>query len=97
MSTIPAGSLAFANAVFTLTPDKIERVYSGRQGCMCGCLGEYFSDQRNVTRILNILKNDKRTMLQDGYILYIDDQKIGDRERNYVAYLKRPGKKMGDM
>ena len=95
--------LQWANSVLTISPDMVERVYSGHQGCMCGCQGTYSETPRNITRILNILKNDSRTVIQDGYILHIDDNRIdrGDRhwrgERNYVVYLKRPGKKMEAM
>ncbi len=81
-----------------ITPSNVERVYSGKQGCMCGCLGEYYSSGRMVTKVLNILKADPRVRLQDGYILHIahDLMRKGnycnghDRaERNYVVYLKQ--------
>ena len=80
-----------------ITPAQVERVYSGRQGCMCGCLGKYSEDARNVKRILNILKSDTRTQIQDGYILYTDFDKVRDGERNYVVYLKQVDKKLEAM
>ena len=85
-----------AVTIAEITPARVERVYSGRQGCMCGCLGTYSANPRQVTRVLNLLKKDPRTVVQSGYILHIDDKLIGDRERNYVIYLKRPGKKWED-
>lgn len=72
-----------------LTPDKVERAYSGKPGCMCGCKGKYYeAGHKQITRILNILKTDPRVRLMDGYILHIDEFDAGDR--NYVCYLKRP-------
>ncbi len=66
----------------------VEQVYSGKQGCMCGCLGKYYmSPSPMVTKVLRLLKADSRLMLQDGYILYIDFPQQGENERSYVAYL----------
>jgi len=66
----------------------VEQVYSGKQGCMCGCLGKYYTNpNRMVTKVLNLLKADPRLMLQDGYILYIDFPQQDRDERNYVVYL----------
>lgn len=66
----------------------VERVYSGKQGCMCGCLGKYYKNpNRMVKKVLNLLKADPRLMLQDSYILYIDFESRDNNERNYVVYL----------
>ncbi len=66
----------------------VEQVYSGKQGCMCGCLGKYYQNpNRMVNKVLNILKADARLMLQDGYILYIDFPQQDRDERSYVVYL----------
>jgi hypothetical protein len=27
--------------ILAITPDMVREVYSGKQGCMCGCLGKY--------------------------------------------------------
>lgn len=81
----------------SITSDMITRVYSGRPGCMCGCLGSYWTnpkfkdasssvcDTRQVSRILNRILKDPRAVLQDGYILYISN--LVSKEREYVAYL----------
>lgn len=71
-----------------ITPARIDQVYSGKQGCMCGCLGKYWNHGKMINKVLNILKADSRTMLQDGYIVYIDFQSRERDERNYVLYLK---------
>ena len=71
-----------------ITPARIDQVYSGKQGCMCGCLGKYWNAGKMINKVLNILKADSRTMLQDGYIVYIDFSRRDDRDRNYVLYLK---------
>lgn len=75
-----------------ITTARIDQVYSGKQGCMCGCLGKYFKSGRMVTKVVNILKADPRTMLQDGYIVYIDFPRAKRDERSYVLYLKEDQK-----
>lgn len=75
-----------------ITPARIDQVYSGKQGCMCGCLGKYWSTGKMINKVLNILKADPRTMLQDGYIVYIDFPARERDERNYVLYLKEDQK-----
>jgi hypothetical protein len=38
---------------------KIERVYSGRPGCRCGCRGKYYKrTDRAFTRIINLIQNN---------------------------------------
>lgn len=76
-----------------LTIDKVNRVYSGKPGCMCGCNGKYFTTGPMVKKVLNILQQDPRTMqmdgvLDDGIILFIPDRQVKTGERNYVVYLK---------
>lgn len=73
-----------------ITPSMLKDVYSGKQGCMCGCNGKYWSSGPMMKKVLNILKADERLMLQDGYILYIDFPRAQRDERNYVAYLAQP-------
>lgn len=74
-----------------ITAADVEREYSGRQGCMCGCIGRYYKSGAMVSKVLNILKADADTMLQDGYILFTDDKVIrASSRRNYVVYLKKP-------
>ena len=40
------------------------RSYSGRRGCMCGCLGKYFEDVSNRQRTLNALLKNPDTKLE---------------------------------
>jgi hypothetical protein len=30
--------------------------YTGKQGCACGCGGNYFYDERNFKRVLNLIR-----------------------------------------
>lgn len=40
-----------------VTVDQVERVYSGRPGCGCGCLGKYYdAPHKMVKRVLNVLQ-----------------------------------------
>ncbi len=66
---------------------RVENVYSGKQGCMCGCLGRYWETGPMVKKVLNILKTHEHAKVQDGYILFIDYPNR-DGKRNYVVYLK---------
>ena len=34
----------------------VKRVYAGRPGCGCGCLGKYWDDARNIRRVVNEMK-----------------------------------------
>ena len=69
----------------------VDQVYSGKQGCMCGCNGKYWKTGPMVKKVLHILKTHQYTKLQDGYILFIDYPNR-DGERNYVVYLKEDEK-----
>lgn len=31
-----------------ITPDMVLKVYSGKQGCMCGCLGKYWANPNHL-------------------------------------------------
>jgi hypothetical protein len=33
----------------------IKQVYSGKPGCGCGCRGQYWTDQRNINRVVNAM------------------------------------------
>lgn len=43
--------------VFTshIDPATITKVYSGKPGCGCGCKGKYFTDARNITRVVDFI------------------------------------------
>lgn len=43
-------------AVIDLDASTVGRVYSGKPGCGCGCNGNYYEDQRNITRVVNLMK-----------------------------------------
>lgn len=78
-----------------VTAADVAQVYSGKQGCMCGCKGKYFDSGKMIAKVLNILKSDARTVASEGMgadcgsIIHIDDKLVQrDSERNYVVYLK---------
>jgi hypothetical protein len=66
--------------MFTLA--NVERVYSGKPGCMCGCRGKYSISQRSVKILFNkVMGNPKHKM--DGNIAYVETA-----TRNLVVYFK---------
>lgn len=73
----------------TLTDDMVDRVYSGRPGCMCGCRGKYSTYRPQVRKVLNMLLGHPDTMIEEN-VLHND--KIEDETgRNYVVYLNVEG------
>lgn len=61
--------------------ENIKSVYSGKDGkCCCGCAGKHSEDQKQKTRIVNILNKDENTKVED-YGAYTV---IGNRL--YIAY-----------
>lgn len=61
----------------------IDRVYSGKQGCMCGCNGNYYTEGRMIKRVYNIVMSHPKLKIE-GTFAYIDDRS----GRNYVVYFK---------
>lgn len=72
-------------AINALQPEMVERVYSGRPGCGCGCKGKYYGDARNIKRVLNAMKKNAETAehltYEKGVIAAVEDT------RYYWAYL----------
>lgn len=78
--------------MFTLA--NVQKVYSGRPGCMCGCRGKYsyaqgceegYDDQvneRSVKLIFNKVMNNPKHKIEDG-IAYVETA-----TRNLVVYFK---------
>ena len=63
----------------------IERVYSGRCGCMCGCLGKYTTPQestRSVKIIAGKVLNNPKVKFEDNYA-YVEDR---EANRMQVVY-----------
>ncbi len=46
-------------------------------------------NDRQVMKLLRLLQADDRTCLQDGYILYIPNDKLRSGEKNIVVYLRK--------
>lgn len=40
-----------------ITRNKVARVYTGRIGCMCGCMGNYSENPATMTRVFNKVNN----------------------------------------
>lgn len=75
--------------VSTIDYARIDRVYSGKPGCMCGCRGTYSSNKGQITRVINKMKAiDTPKLLQDGYIVYIPTNSGHQDSHVYVIYLK---------
>ena len=66
----------------------IKRVYSGKPGCGCGCRGQYWTDARNIKRVVNIMNSrldEVRVMtsiMAEGGKIY----SVEDNTRYYWAY-----------
>jgi hypothetical protein len=54
----------------------INKVYSGRPGCGCGCRGRYWTDKRNIKRIVNTMNARSSE---------IDDTPVGDGGHIYAV------------
>lgn len=67
--------------------DKIDSIYSGKPGCMCGCRGKYHESELSKKRVLNnMIKYVEQNHLEvkaEFPHIYIDDP-----EKNYCVYLK---------
>ena len=69
--------------MFTLA--NVERVYSGKLGCMCGCQGKYtepHESARSVKIMFNKVMNNPAHKM-DGNIAYVETA-----TRNLVVYFK---------
>jgi len=75
--------------------EKIERVYSGKPGCMCGCNGNYWPENSNDTptskdtkafkRIYNILQQNIQQVTNNEYWYEL----IISPTRKYVIYFTK--------
>jgi len=74
----------FVNIV-NLDPSRVERVYSGRPGCGCGCRGKYYEDARNIKRVLKAMRDN--ITLADR-IDFSDNVAAVEGSRYHWAYLK---------
>lgn len=66
--------------------DRIDRVYSGKPGCMCGCRGNYWDNAdkgvKQVKRIATLVLNHPEVQRELGHAFATIDG------RNYVIYFK---------
>lgn len=57
-----------------IDPTTIAKVYSGKPGCGCGCRGRYFTDERNIRRVVKIMNAREREIVRiDGPIFSVED------------------------
>jgi hypothetical protein len=74
-----------------ITSSDVFRTYSGKPGCMCGCLGDYKDSERaKKSAITRLLKDDYRLQLWEGDsddvmgCIYVQTE-----TRNNVIYLRK--------
>ena len=53
-------------ATVPIDPATIVRVYSGKPGCGCGCRGKYWTDARNIKRIVGQMNASQGVMQTTG-------------------------------
>lgn len=75
-------------------PDTIGRVYSGKPGCGCGCRGNYYTDTRNIRRVVNVI--NKRIGTGAGAQTDGDGKAtiffVEDRDETVDRYYKKAGR-----
>lgn len=76
-----------------LETSKIEQIYSGKIGCMCGCKGTHHEDNKKFKRLLNNIKQ----FVLEGAMVRVDDEDreekilyaaIEERNKCYAIYYK---------
>jgi hypothetical protein len=61
--------------------DSIIRVYSGRNGCACGCRGTYRDSKSSITRVYNkLMANPDLIEEGNGYTAMVLNDRL------YIAY-----------
>ena len=74
----------------------IAKVYNGKRGCMCGCLGKYSYnegaaqyawDEVNVRSVKKIVSNPRVQFDEAGEYAYVEDRLAN---KNQVVYFKTP-------
>ena len=72
-----------------ITEAQVQKVYSGKPGCGCGCRGTYWEDARNVRRVLKVLQSrpDEVNVVDcgDTFCYGIDGE-----DRYYWVYAYKP-------
>lgn len=63
--------------------NRIEQVYAGKPGCMCGCKGRYSENPAQITRVYNILLNNIDQVVVEDDMAYLLTE-----TKNYVIYFK---------
>lgn len=63
--------------------NNVDRVYSGRPGCMCGCRGKYTNEGRGVKIMYNKVMNHPGVEMGDDYAF------VDTGTRYLAVYFKR--------
>ena len=57
--------------LFNIQPENVNSVYMGKQGCACGCRGQYKEDQgtakRRLTRLTNLQNKGVQLEVNEGF------------------------------
>jgi hypothetical protein len=85
-------NFATIRAIKKLTVQQIERVYSGKPGCMCGCNGKYCDSGFMLERILILIQSaageeSLEVSREHGFIFY----KFSET-RIFCLYLNEAGR-----
>jgi hypothetical protein len=63
----------------------IVRVYSGRNGCACGCRGKYSTNKGSITKVYNkLMANIDQVDIDESW----DNAALVLNDRLYIAYTK---------
>lgn len=66
-----------------ITLEQVTKVYSGKPGCMCGCLGKYYeAGSAMAKKVVRLINEHNGRIEENGEWAEVQ---IGQRE--YVAYL----------
>jgi hypothetical protein len=63
---------SFLKLLDSIKPDMVDNVYFGKQGCACGCGGNYHETPRMIKSAVTKM----RKHLEDGHELELLDQRI---------------------
>jgi hypothetical protein len=62
--------------------ENIVKVYSGKPGCGCGCRGNYFTDERNIKRVVKAMNARQDEVKEEVPGIF----SVEDEKRFFWAY-----------
>ena len=70
------------------TIENVQRVYNGKQGCMCGCNGNYTNNKATIKKTYDLVMNDpKRETLDIGDAIAVSSDTPNGR--THVVYFNK--------